>query len=275
MTNSFRADLHCHSTFSDGSLTPEQLIKHAADIGLQGLSITDHDTTAAYPEAFSIAKDYHIRLIPGAEFSSDHKGESVHILAYAYKVGHPALQALVQRHVDRRKKRNLAILQRLAEHGMVVLPEEISADDHTVGRPHIAQAMLDHGYVGSIQEAFHKYIGDGKPCHCRGIPILAEETLSIIHQAGGLAVLAHPHLTKNQNLIDSLITLPFDGIECFYARFSASEEKPWVDIAVRKNWIQTGGSDFHGASKPGNALGSSWISETTFNLLEKHFRSQS
>jgi hypothetical protein len=191
MTN-FRADLHCHSTCSDGTLSPAQLIAHASELNLSGLSITDHDTTAAYPEAFAVAQACGIRMIPGVEFSSDHKNESVHILGYSYQLNHPQIQKLVQRHIERRKNRNLAILQLLAQHDMPIKAEEIDHSDHTIGRPHIAQAMVDHGYVETIQEAFLKYIGDSKCCHARGVPISAVETIDIIHQAGGLAIIAHP-----------------------------------------------------------------------------------
>lgn len=268
----FRADLHCHTTCSDGTLTPEQLVTHASELKLSGLSITDHDTTAAYPEVISLAQSHGIKMIPGVEFSSDYKNESVHILGYSYRLNDPEILKLVQRHVERRKNRNLAILQLLANHDMPIKAEEIDHSDHTVGRPHIAQAMVDHGYVESIQEAFLKFIGDGKCCHARGAPITAEETIDIIHRGGGLAIIAHPHLLKSRSVIDALITLPFDGIECHYARFTPKDEKPWIKIADRKGWLKTGGSDFHGTVKPGNPLGSSWVDEATFNILANHYK---
>lgn len=266
----FRADLHCHSTCSDGTSSPSELVDLAKELNLKGLSITDHDTIAAYPAVLDYAQKNGIKMIPGVEFSSNHKGESVHILSYSYRMNDPEILKLTQRHIDRRRNRNLEILRLLEKHEMPI-GLQIDHTDHTIGRPHIAQAMVDKGYVDSIQEAFTKYIGDGKPCHARGAPISVEETLDIIHRAGGLAIIAHPHLIKSHRIIDALLQLPFDGIECHYARFLPRDEKPWIKIADKKGWLKTGGSDFHGTVKPGNPFGSSWVGEETFDILEKHY----
>ncbi len=268
----FAADLHCHSTCSDGTMTPNEIVDLAVELGLSGLSITDHDTTAAYPAVFEYAKEKGLRMIPGVEFSSYHKNQSVHILGYAYKINHPAIIDLTKRHINRRVERNLKILKLLSDKGMPISPEEIDNSNHTVGRPHIAAAMVKHGFVNSIPEAFYKYIGDNKPCHAKGSPISSEETVKIIKEAGGIAIIAHPHLAKNRPLIDSLLTLPFDGIESHYARFKQQDNKPWIKIAERKGWIQTGGSDFHGTVKPSNPLGASSVTEETFNYLFEHYQ---
>lgn len=269
--NDFRADLHCHSTCSDGSETPEELVAHAVKIGLKGLAITDHDNTDAYSMALPHAIKSGLKLLTGVEFSTNHLGHSVHILGYAFIPGHPSIEGLCKLHRTRRKNRNCEILRMLANKGMVLTEEEVqSKSNKTTGRPHIAQAMVERGYVSSINEAFNKWIGDGKPCFVRGETVSTEVTIEIIHKARGLAVIAHPHLIDNPSLIDQLTRLSFDGIECYYARFSHMQEKKWLDIASMKGWIATGGSDFHGSVKPETPLGASWVDEKTFQLLEDH-----
>jgi len=267
----FRADLHCHSTCSDGTETPEQLVRHALEIGLSGLSITDHDTVDAYKTALPLAKELGLRMISGVEFSTTHDTHNIHFLSYAFDLNHPAIFQLCERHKKRREERNRVILQKLRERRMPIEEDEIKdANSHTIGRPHIAQAMVSHGYVKTISDAFHTWIGDGKPCYYRGESVTTEETISIIHEAGGLAIIAHPHLVKDTGIIKRLLKLPFDGIECYYARFSTPQEKPWLEIAEKKGWIATGGSDFHGEVKPETLLGVSWVNEETFRILEEH-----
>lgn len=264
--SSFRADLHCHSTCSDGTLTPEQLVTLAVARGLSGLSITDHDCVDAYQLALPLAQEKNLLLLTGAEFSSNHQGHSVHILAYAFPCKNTAIQELCNRHSKRREERNQGILDLLRNKGMPIDPQTITALG-SVGRPHIAQAMIESKYVKTIEEAFYKFLGDGKCCYVPGNPVSTEETIEIIHSAGGLAVIAHPHLIKNSAVVASLLELPFDGIECYYARFGPSDNSVWIDIAEKKRWIITGGSDFHGTVKPDISLGSSWVNAHTFNIL--------
>lgn len=272
----FRADLHCHSTCSDGSLTPAELVKLAAEIGLQGLSITDHDTTEAYPSVIEEGKKLNVTVIPGVEFSCVHNNHSVHILAYAYALGDTPLQGLCQRHSLRRAKRNSAILQRLREDGMEISEadlEEQATSKKVVGRPHIAKALLAKGYVTSLQDAFKRYIGEGQQCYVQGEQITVEETIEIIHASKGLAIIAHPHLVHEKGLIQELLGLPFDGMECYYGRYPANAHDRWLQLAKKKGWLATGGSDFHGAAKPTIPLGISWTPEETFKVLYNHYSS--
>lgn len=264
----FRADLHCHSTCSDGSLSPIELLHAAVKSDLQGLSITDHDTIDAYAQTAGAVQN--ISLISGVEFSATLEGSSVHILGYSFSLAAPAIQELCQRHTARRKARNLEILDKLAKLKMPLTMEEVaSLGRSTVGRPHIALAMMKRGYVASVQEAFKRYIGEGRPAYAKGSSIDVEETLAAIHQAKGAAVIAHPHLIADPNLIQKLLTMPFEGIECYYARFSPESNDPWIDVAKRRGWLMTGGSDFHGAVKPTIPLGASWAGEETFRVLKE------
>jgi predicted metal-dependent phosphoesterase TrpH len=270
--------LHCHSTCSDGLLSPADLIAYAKEKGLQGLSITDHDTLMAYPDAFAYAKKQGIQLIPGAEFSTQLKGTSVHILAYSFDFTDKGLSDLALRHQKRRRERNMEILDNLAKEGFLIDPKELPLESSTtVGRPHIAKLLVEKGYVQDMQAAFQLYLGDGRKCYVPGVALTIPETLDAIHNAQGLAVLAHPHLYKNPPLVQKILSFPFDGIECHYARMTPEQNEPWVALAKRRGLLITGGSDFHGAISHGSFkstidLGSSSTSWETFNTLLMHFR---
>lgn len=274
--NEFRADLHCHTTCSDGSLSPQEIVQLAKDCGLAGLSITDHDTIDAYALALPEAKKVGIQLLPGVEFSAAHENVSVHILGYAYDVNNSDIRDFCLRHTQRREGRNQAILEQLAIHGMPLTHEEIMASSPkatgSIGRPHIALAMVKKGYIQKPQDAFRQYISEGKPCYVRGDTFSVEETLNTIHQAKGLAIIAHPHLQQNAKTMAALLKMNFDGIECYYARYLPVNNKRWIKLAEKRKWLITGGSDFHGEMKPAIPLGSSWVNEETFRTLLQHFQ---
>jgi 3',5'-nucleoside bisphosphate phosphatase len=274
----FRADLHCHTTYSDGSLSPGELVRHAKKSGLSGLSITDHDTIEAYATAIPVCKEVGIEWISGVEFSSAYNEASVHILGYAFPLNSPDIQSFCEQHGHRRLNRNRIILELLAKNGMPISEQEViegapavSSLHRSFGRPHIAQAMIRKGYVATVQEAFKKYLSEGTSCYAQGEFFSVEETLATIHSARGLAVIAHPHLITRNSTIKYLLNMPFDGLECFYGKFQNKEHTRWLTIANKKNWLITGGSDFHGDIKPIIELGCSWIGEDTFRILQKHF----
>lgn len=268
----FRADLHCHTTFSDGSLSPIQVIELAKQIGLSGLSITDHDSIEAYESAIPFAQANGLELIIGAEFSASFDKVSIHILAYSFPADHPDIQNFCHQHQLRRQNRNRAILAKLSECGIPITEEEVAAcaESETIGRPHIAQAMMKKGYIDTIYEAFRKYLGEGRPCYVYGNEFSVQETIDIIHRAQGLAILAHPHLIKDATLVKKLLMLNFDGLEGYYGKLPLDQNSKWVEIAQRKGWIITGGSDFHGDVKPTVPLGCSWINEETFRRIQQH-----
>lgn len=274
----FKADIHCHSTYSDGTLSPEELLLKAKEIQLSGFSITDHDTIDAHDSAIELAKTMNIKMITGAEFSCVHKNESIHILAYSFPVGHESIKALCEKHHHRRFYRNEEILKKLRHHGMIVTQEEIAnltfgSQTHkkTIGRPHIAQVMVAKGYVKTVSEAFHKYLGEDRSCYASGQSFSVEETIDIIHQAHGLVIIAHPHLISSGKIFRDLLEMPFDGMECYYSRQHAGVNKRFVTIGQKKNWLMTGGSDFHGDIKPDIHLGCSWTNKETFEILYNHF----
>jgi len=273
--NNFRADLHCHTTCSDGTLTPEQIVQLAKESGLTGLSITDHDTTDAYEKAIPLAKEAGITLLTGVEFSTVLNKISVHILGYGFHINDPAIIKLCTQHKQRRLDRNLAVLDLLAKQGMSLTYEEVidaipvekASTGRSIGRPHIAFAMVNKGYVQNLQEAFKKYLGDDCPCFIQGDSFTVDETIDTIHQAKGIAVIAHPHLIKNTAILNELLKKEFNGIECYYGNFFTDANQRWVKIAKHRDWLITGGSDFHGSAKPNLSLGRSWIGEEHFQAI--------
>jgi predicted metal-dependent phosphoesterase TrpH len=138
---------------------------------------------------------------------------------------------------------------------------------HTLGRPHIASLMVAKGYVRTFQDAFTKYIGEGRPCYTAGSYFSVQETLNVLKEAGALAVIAHPHLIKKPEILKELLDMPFDGIECYYGTFNNDQNRRFLAIAEKKGWLITGGSDFHGTIKPNIALGASWTPKEHFDKL--------
>lgn len=269
----FRADLHCHSVCSDGSDTPLELLIKAKEVGLSALSITDHDTIEAYtPEIFASAVSLGIRLLPGIELSTEWKDNTVHVLGYGFDLTSQPLLTFIEELQNRRNQRNRSILQKLEAKKMVVTEEELAAlvtsgIKKTIGRPHIAELMVKKGYVKSFREAFDGYLREGACCYVSGFKFTPMDAIQVIREAKGKAVLAHPHFIKPGNFLTSLIALPFDGIECYYGTLLPHQETPWINIAKKRQWIATGGSDYHGALKPQISLGCSWVDEATFNCF--------
>lgn len=257
-----RADLHCHSTCSDGTCSPEELLHLAKEKELFALSITDHDTLDAYTdELFAKAKEIGVQLFTGVEFSTRHKKYPVHLLGYGVKKTEGIL-SFCKQHQERRLSRNRTILEKLRRLSIIIEEEELGdPSDRTIGRPHIAELLMKKHYVSSIQDAFDRYIGEGKPCFDPGVSFTPEETIEVIHGAGGKAFIAHPHLVKKKVILRELLEMNFDGIECYYGLFHGGQEEKWLRIAEEKGWLVSGGSDFHGEIKPHIQLGCSWIDE--------------
>lgn len=277
----FRADLHCHTTCSDGSLKPTEIINLAIASGLSALSITDHDTIDAYQTAWPAANAQGFKLISGVEFSSLFGNDNVHILGYSFSLQNPLILEFCQKHRLRRELRNREILALLAKNGMPISEDELhkaagtpdqSSQIAVIGRPHIAKLMVEKNYVQNIREAFNKHIGEGRPCYSKGNFFTPEETIEVIQKANGFAIIAHPHLIDSSKTISKLLHMNFDGLECYYSRFPLSAQMQWIKIAKEKKWLLTGGSDFHGDVKPMVSLGCSWIDEEHFSILHKRFQ---
>lgn len=268
-----RADCHCHTLFSDGTLSPVALLDLAKQYNLTGLSITDHDTIEAYETALPYAKTLGIEMVSGIEISTEHQNASIHVLGYAFDLHYPDLLSFCHQLQASRDERNQEILNKLTKLKMPLTLEEIKErfPHGTIGRPHIAQLMVQKRYVKTPKQAFERYLGDKRPCYVKGLLLETEQAIELLHQAGGFAVLAHPHYVSPKRLVASLSNMPFDGIEAYYGRLSVTQERPWVSLAQEKNWFVTGGSDYHGAAKPHAILGTSWTPSEVFALLKARF----
>lgn len=239
-------DLHMHTTCSDGVYTPAALTKMAVQAGLGVMAISDHDTVAAYGQADTFAPA--IRIIPAIEISSDYEGEDVHVLGYYIDPQNEELQAYCAQFKQRRQKRAMEMLQRCRNLGYRIDEEQISAvlaKGGTIGRPHIARMLVEKGYFPSVAAVFDSLLQRGGPAyvpyHRRSIC----DCISLIHSAGGLAVLAHPGLLKRT--LNAVLAHPFDGLEVYHPKNRGRYEE-FLQIAMARNWYVSGGSDFHGVA---------------------------
>jgi 3',5'-nucleoside bisphosphate phosphatase len=272
----YRADLHCHSNFSDGTCSPIEILELAQELGLKGISITDHDTIAAYDEMFfDKAKELGIDVLQGVEISTEYEDELVHILAYNVSSYDTVLLKFLESVRERKYYRNKSILKKLSHKGFLITEDDLdnfvvenNIGITTIGRPHIASVMVDKGYVATIQTAFDKYLKEGASCYARNYKFDSRDVIEKIHEVGGIAIIAHPHIIKRRKVVKDLLQLPFDGLEGYYNRLSHHEEKKWIDIAEKKEWVVTGGSDFHGKIKPHVSLGCSWVTKEVFIKLQ-------
>lgn len=271
----FRADLHTHTTCSDGTLTPIELLDLAKERGLSGISVTDHDTIDAYtPAFFGRALKLGISVLPGVEFSTMYKDHPIHILAYGFDLKSKHIIDFCARHLERRLNRNLSILAKLRKHGIPIQDKQLYTTDESrqvvKGRVHIANLLVDGGYVGSLNDAFKRLIGDGKECFDSGVPFTVAETVDVIHASHGKAFIAHPHLVKKRRIVKELLGHWFNGIECYYCKMPLDQEEPWLKLADQHGLLVSGGSDFHGANRPHTQLGCSWVDKETFERIKRH-----
>lgn len=252
-----RIDLHLHTTHSDGSLPPAEVLARAHKAGVTALAITDHDITTGIPEALETGARLGIEVIPGVEISSRLGDSELHILGYFLKWQDPTLSARLAGLRAGRHTRNPQIIERLRTLGLDITYEEVRtlAGTESVGRPHIARVLMNKGYVTSAKDAFDRYLAEGKPAYVpRELPEPAE-AIAWIREARGIAVLAHPTWVKQNGeglfkLCERLKVAGLGGIEVHYSTHSPKQTAEFLDIAKRLDLLVTGGSDFHGVTKP-------------------------
>jgi 3',5'-nucleoside bisphosphate phosphatase len=251
-------DLHTHTTYSDGSASVDQLIELAATMHASAVSITDHDTVAAVSEARVAADRFGIEFVPGVEISAEYSPGTMHILGYCFDDQAVALVAKLDELRIAREQRNPQIADRLRLLGFDITYDEVAmlAGNKVVGRPHFARAMIEKGYVSSVQDAFDRFLKKGAPAYVEKARLSPSEAISLIQAAGGVAVLAHPYQLKLSSyeevddLIGELAELGLDGIEAVYSRHSEAQRASYSEIAKRHHLLITGGSDYHGSYKP-------------------------
>lgn len=256
-------DLHVHSCISDGTLTPEELVKLAQETGLFAFALTDHDTTDGIDRAVTAAEDIHMEIIPGIEFSTKWQKKDVHILGYFMDYHAPSFQAKLQEFMDARDSRNEKMCARIREYtGFPISMEALQKEypDSVITRAHMATWMMEQGYVKTRNIAFEKYIGDHAPCFIPKAQTAPADAIQLILAHHGIPVLAHPllySLSKKQLnlLLSELKEAGLMGIEAIYVMNKGSDEAFVRSLAKKYDLLITGGSDFHGANKPDISLG--------------------
>jgi len=257
-----RIDLHTHTTASDGSLAPAELVRLAVRENLGAIAITDHDTVDGVQEGQRAGAELSLEVVPGVELSTDLRNKTVHILGYFIDVTHPELTDKLEWARSVRAQRNHKIVERFNELGIEMTYEEAAAKAgrDVVGRPHFAAVLLEKGIVSSMQEAFDIYLKRDGKAYVPKFRFTPEQSVGLILKAGGLPVLAHPGSYSWSPLeldgaVGDLCELGLAGIEVLYSEHTPSQVQIFLDIVRRRDLLPTGGSDFHGDPKPEIALG--------------------
>ena len=268
-------DLHTHSTFSDGTFTPLQLVKYAEEKGLKAFALTDHDTTEGVKEAKSI--ETNVEVISGVEISTRYDKKEIHIVGLYVNENDADLNKQLKYYREKRVTRNFEILEKLNSLGVDITIDDVkeSCTGDVISRAHIAKALVSKGFVGSYTEAFDRYLGDNKCAYVPRETLNYEESMELITKAGGVPVLAHPLLYKmsDTNLENMMVKLRQKGlkaVEVCYSTHSNSDTQHIMAMANRVGLIYSGGSDFHGATKPkidmGTGMGKLAV---PYEILEK------
>ena len=258
-----RIDLHTHSTASDGTYAPRELVRKAQEEGLYALALTDHDTIAGVEEAAATAKEIGFRFVPGVEISVKFSGRGhCHLLGYFLDHRHPRLEETLNTLQHARASRNQQMIEKLQALGIEVSLEELKAlaGEGEIGRPHMAKLLVQKGVVRDFDEAFRKYLGKGCLAYVPKALLAPEEAIEIVHEAQGVVSLAHPYYLKlsyeeTQAFVAQLKEYGLDAIEAYYTDHDAEYTSFCLDLARKFDLLVTGGSDFHGANKPDIQLG--------------------
>ncbi len=276
-------DLHTHSTESDGTFCPEELIAEAKAAGLSAIALTDHDTVSGIPAARAKANALGIEFVPGVELSTTYREKEVHVVGLFIDENNPTLCSKLAEFRRCRDERNEKMVAALQREGFSITMEELMAEnpDCVVTRANIARFLVNHGELDNLSEAFHKYIGDGCKCYVGRFKVSPMEAIGLIKEAGGLAILAHPilyHLraTELKELIGTLKDSGLDGIEALYSTYTPGDEQQIKRYAQKFDLLLSGGSDFHGQNKPHIQLGSgTGHLHVPYSILEAMKKSQS
>ena len=276
-------DLHTHSNKSDGSLSPSELVDHAKEVGLSAIALTDHDTTEGIDEAISRGFKTGIMVVPGVELSSEYQGQDVHIVGLCIDHHDHDFCEKLHEFVNSRETRNKKMCAKLTQAGMPVDYDELLATykDSVITRAHYARFMCDKGYVSSPKEAFERYIGDHGPYFIPREKVTPMDAIKLILSADGIPVLAHPLLYGfGKDRLDALVSELKDAglvaLEAQYSTYTEADERDMRTLANKYKLLISGGSDFHGAAKPGLELGTGYgklcIQESVLNTLLRYKR---
>lgn len=270
-------DLHTHTVLSDGTTTPEENVRLAVELGLEGLGVTDHDTTEPHARALAAADGTGLEIVPGVEFSAEVEGSSVHVLGYWVDAADGPLQDEMDRLRNERYRRAEEIVAKFNELGVPVVFERVRelAGDAPIGRPHIARAVIETGAAQEPQEVFDTWLADGGPAYVPKYAVDPVTAVRLIVAAGGVAVVAHPGLYGrgdhgiDAGTIEAMVAAGMVGIEADHPDHDADDRALYRDLARAHGLVVTAGSDYHGARKE-NRLGQATVSRETVELLRRH-----
>lgn len=255
-------DLHVHSTASDGTLTPIELVDYAISIGQKAIAITDHDTVNGLKEAIEYSKDKDIKIIPGVELSTEYNNKDIHMLGLFIDYNNKAFINKLNHFNQLRMDRNNKMCELLSNLGFNISLDKMyeKFGDTIITRAHFARYLLDNNYISSMKEAFDKYLSDGCPCYVPKVKCSPYEAIEIIKNANGFPVLAHPllynySLSELDSLVKSFKNSGLIGIEAIYSLNEGDDESNMIRLAQKYDLFITGGSDFHGSNKPDIDLG--------------------
>lgn len=267
-----QADLHVHTTASDGTDTPQQLVARAAQLGLGAVAITDHDTVEGIEPALRAARDYGIQVVPGIELGTEISGREVHLLGYFIDYRQPYFLEQLADFQQRRLIRVRKMARKLNELGFPVTMDRVLeiAGGGAVGRPHLARALMELGAVNSVEEAFEKWLGQGRPAYVPRFKYTPREGVRLLRCAGGVPVFAHPVLAGMDELIPALVQEGLLGLEVYYPAHDAGDVQRYLGYCRRYNLLPTGGSDYHGAlHRENNELGSAGVDMQVLRTMEQ------
>lgn len=270
-----KTDFHLHSTASDGRLTPTGLVESLVRAGVTWASLTDHDTLAGLGEAARAGARLGTEMTPGVELSVECLGEPVHLLGYGFDPGHPSITSWVASYRDDRRVRVERMMEKLTGAGIPFDASVLPASDHpgVVARPHLADAVVAAGGARDAAEVFERYLGDGCPCHVPLPPRTAAKAIRRLHEAGGIAVLAHPGDWTSHRVVTALIGAGLDGIEGLHPMHGDVLRDYYFRLADAAGLVVTGGSDFHGRHETdAQRLGTFVLPEPRLDLLRERLR---
>lgn len=261
-------DLHSHSYYSDGKLSPTELAVSASGLGVGALALTDHDSIEGLPEFMAAAKDFD--PIPGVEVTALHEGREIHILGLLFLIDSSALAERLKAAREERRARLERMVKKLQVAGLALEVEDVTPDHPggSLGRPHLAQAMIRKGLVAGFEEAFQAWLRPGRPGYEPQAAPSVPQAIEWIHDAGGAAVIAHPAKLHRNRWIREFCEMGLDGIEVWHPSQFKKDERRLLRICEEMGVIPTGGSDFHGEGRSASVLGSAQVPEETLNRLQ-------
>jgi predicted metal-dependent phosphoesterase TrpH len=264
------ADLHLHTFFSDGTFSPEEVTALAQQHGLKAVALTDHDTMEGCARMAAACQMAGIEFIPATELTAEANGHEIHFLGYFLDADNEILLRKLAKFQEVRQGRIREMSAKLNQLGIPLQAQTVFAlaNCRAPGRPHVARALVQEGFCASLDEAFERFLKKSKPAWVPKFKVSALEAINLIHQAGGLAVMAHPGLNRTDEMIPELVAAGMDGLECFHTKHSTNMTEHYLQIAEHHHLLVTGGSDCHGLSKGKPLIGSVRIPYRLVELMK-------